>query len=470
MSDEGLDRELGEILRAAADVELPNSLIDRVASIPARRPVRHGVARVIHRVGKLGTVAALALVMIVAGAALLGAWRQGQAVANASPTVSVESSPTTSLTPGSSQRSYMSPTLAPDVFSPTGSMVSGRAGHTATLLTDGRVLIVGGQDTSNHELASAELYDPHTGTFSSTGSMSTARMDHTATRLTDGRVLIVGGLGASGYLASAELYDPATGGFSATGSMTTARSGHTATLLGDGRVLVTGGFRGHTSLPAPAVEVPATLASTELYDPATGTFRPAGSMATARGGHTATLLHGGHVLVVGGSFATRALGDNTLASAELYDPATATFRQTGSMTLARSGQTATLLTDGGVLITGGWGAGMSGQGLPLASAELYDTGTGGFSSTGSMGTARKGHTATLLADGRVLIAGGTDDSGFLASADLYDPQTGAFARAGSMTTARSGQTAALLSGGRVLISGGYDPNPPTLPSAEVFEP
>jgi hypothetical protein len=274
---------------------------------------------------------------------------------------------------------------------------------TATLLSDGRVLITGGM-TGGGAVASAELYDPKTGTFSATGSMATSRYGHTATLLSDGRVLIAGGWNGGGNVASAELYDPKSGIFSSTGSMATARYGHTATLLSDGRVLIAGGVNRYGGYAS----------SVELYDPKTGAFNSTGSMATARYGHTATLLSDGRVLIAGG---VNRYGGYA-SSVELYDPKTGAFSATGSMTTARYGHTATLLSDGRVLIAGG----VSGSGDAVASAEVYDPKTGAFNSTGSMATDRYDHTATLLSDGRALITGGKNGSGdAVASAEVYTP-------------------------------------------------
>jgi len=210
----------------------------------------------------------------------------------------------------------------------TGSMNNARPGHTATLLNNGQVLVTGGSpDNDEDVLASAELYDPATGTFTVTGSMNDNRLDHTATLLNNGKVLVTGGdRQPSTVLASAELYDPATGTFTFTGSMNNARVGDAATLLNNGQVLVTGGIGDL----APSTE----LASAELYDPATGTFTATGSMINANPFPTATLLNNGNVLVTGGN------------PAELYDPAAGTFTATGSV----GGGTATLLNNGNVLI------------------------------------------------------------------------------------------------------------------------
>jgi len=180
----------------------------------------------------------------------------------------------------------------------------GRFLHTATLLQDGTVLIVGGALTSTSDpVATAEVYHPDTGIFTMTHAMTTAREQHTATLLADGRVLIAGGTTSTGTgdlhpTATVEVYDPSTGSFSTTGLMAEARSFHTATLLPSGKVLVAGGGDENSTA--------------EVYDPATGSFSITGGMEIGRSGHTATLLPNGSVLVAGGGIFAG------LASAELY--------------------------------------------------------------------------------------------------------------------------------------------------------
>jgi hypothetical protein len=247
------------------------------------------------------------------------------------------------------------------------------------------------------------------------------------------------------------------GTFSPTGSPVAGRGyGHTTTRLSDGRVLIAGGN-------APGNDGYTAQTSAELYDPKTGTFSPTGSMATARSHQTATLLSDGRVLIAGGWN-----GSTSQSSAELYDPKTGTFSPTGSMATARDFHTATLLADGGVLVAGG-GDPNDAKNVPLTSAERYDPATGKFNSTGSMAMAHADDTATLLSDGRVLIAGGRALSGFQASAELYDAKMGTFSPTGSMTTARDSHTATLLADGRVLIAGGFDSSA-THASAELYNP
>ena len=392
------------------------------------------------------------------------------AATSASATTSATAAATslaTISTPASTPTPAPTSTPAPAGFSPTGSMPEVRAGHTATLLSDGRVLIVGGGNDTTM-LASAELYDPATGKFSPTGSMALPRYGATATLLRDGRVLVAGGqdnLTALTYLASAELYDPATGKFSLTGSMALPRYGASATLLLDGRVLIAGSLLFKEKLP---LQGNLEGYSAEIYDPATGKFTMTGSMTVDRENHTATLLPDGRVLVTGGENLRDGATVRTgvLASADVYDPATGKFSPTGSMAVARTTQSATLLASGLVLIAGG----QTGTSRVVASAELYDPSTGKFSPTGSMTQVRGRQSAIALADGRVLVLGGLDNSSVsLASAELYDPVIGTFSAAGSMAVGRYEHTATLLSDGSVLIVGGVGDSG-VVASAELWRP
>jgi hypothetical protein len=336
---------------------------------------------------------------------------------------------------------------------PAGSLPVWVESPTATMLPSGKVLITGGEGV-NGITASASLWDRTTGTFSATGSMVSARMNHTATLLPSGKVLVAGGNGAG---SSAELYDPATGTFSATSSLTAARSQHTATLLPSGKVLATGGLSGGGA-----------VASAEMYDPVvSGTFSATGSLAAAGEERTATLLPSGKVLVTGGWADAM---DGGLSSAELYDPATGSFSFAGSLATRRFNHSATLLSSGKVLIAGGDGAPPFGTGADQTSAELYDPISGTFSTTGSLSNGRENHTATLLASGKVLVAGGGQSSEFIASAELYDPTVGLFSAAGSLANGRYGHTATLLPSGKVLIVGGVGSGVVALASAELYDP
>jgi hypothetical protein len=480
-------------------------------------------------------------------------------------------------------------------FSLTGSMNLDRFDHTATLLNNGMLLVTGGIGSSVSSGTGAELYDPVAGTFSVTGSMNTSHADHTATLLNNGTVLVAGGSGTSqgsvgiaelyepgsftpaglesitvmpsnstaspntyqsffaigqfasgtqrlasvtwssanaaavqitndvtnrgvaltqpstvtqvpitatagsvsgsalltlrpaGFVATAsmhtprefgcaavlhrgralvvggevtqaplpaELYEPRNGIFVVTGTPLVKRSECTATLLENGTVLVAGGFNvtGNTLNP---------LSIAELYNPSTGTFIATGSLNVGRYNHTATLLSNGMVLIAGGQ-----TSDSTeLTSAELYDPSTGVFTLTGTLTTARASHAATPLHSGLVLITGG----QTLSGFFVASAELFDPSTGSFSSTGNMSAVRGEHTATLLVDGEVLVSGGIGASGQLSTAELYNPSTGIFLATGSLNTGRFDHTATLLNTGKVLVAGGIGASR-TLASTEVYDP
>ena len=273
-------------------------------------------------------------------------------------------------------------------------------------------------------------------------------------------ILFAGGVTKKRTLASAELFEPnqgPSGSFVATGSMRTARVDHTATALKNGQVLVAGGA-------SKMFDAATVFASAELYSPSKGRFSNTGAMLEARTAHTATLLSNGKVLIAGGDD-----GTTSLSTTELYDPATAKFTETGAINFPRDRCTATSLANGTVLVAGGIQLLPDGSGGVLDSAELYNPATGSFSLTGTMTFARQNHTATLLPDGRVLITGGVSNDVVLDTAELYDPTTGEFSAAGNMTTTRYGHLAAVLGDGDVLIAGGFDNAGSSLASAEIFD-
>jgi hypothetical protein len=344
-------------------------------------------------------------------------------------------------------------------FTSTSSMAVQRTEHTATRLASGLVLVTGGL-MSSAPTQIAQLYNPATGSWSITGSMALPRYKHTATTLADGRVLIVGGFTVFNgtATASAEVFDPMTGAFSPAGSMAVARQQHTATLLPNGRVLVTGG-----SIAG------APLSSAEVWDPTTNAFATINSMNRDRRSHTATLLVTGQVLIAGGW--SNAVSGITF-STEVFDPATGTFTMPPNANFLwtnRMLHRATPLPDGTVLFTGGMTSGLT----PTNVAEIYNPWYNSFSPTANtMRVHRMGHavTETALAGGRLLLLGGQNQfsQGFLSSVEVYDPATKSLSFApDSMQVDRSGLTATLLLDSRILVTGGSGSGPLT---AELSKP
>jgi N-acetylneuraminic acid mutarotase len=332
--------------------------------------------------------------------------------------------------------------------------------HTATLLRTGKVLVAGGKNTI--AMDTVELYDPVTGSWEAAASLGGRRSAHTSTLLKNGKVLIVGGNDGVD-LRTGELYDPARNTWKATGLLAKPRSTHTATLLPNGKVLVAGGRD---------VNSKGNHSSVELYDPATNAWTAAASLKYGRAEHTATLLRNGEVLVSGGIGQIDSV--NGFDSAELYDPAANTWRVTRSLASARYAHTATLLPNGQVLVVGG--VGRYGEGRrDLFVAELYDPETSTWKAPESRTMSRAGHTATLLSNGQVLVAAGSFERITFNNVELFDPATNIWTAVNpngpqgkSGATPRSGHTATMLSNGKVLLVGGTN-LPEVLSSPELFD-
>jgi hypothetical protein len=356
----------------------------------------------------------------------------------------------------------------PDTFVATGSLLDGgRDTHSAVRLTDGRVLVIGGSRADHlGSKASSETYDPASGLWSLSGTMSTPRNNTTANVLPDGRVLVAGGGNGAPIFATTEIWNPATGTFTAGPAMSVPRALHSSVRLADGRILVAGG----TSVSDGAF----ALASAEIYNPSTGTWTPTGSMATSRNVFAAVLLPDGRVLIAGGSKGRE--GDYaSTANCEIYNPSTGIFTPAAPMTKTRNYPGATLLADGRVLVAGG----SSIAGYVATSrhdAEIYDPSANTWTpAIGNLTAGGPRMSLTRLSDGRVLAAGGYDysTSAVERDADIFAPPTSTFSPLTPMAVARYEHSATLLGDGSVLMAGGtfqFSAPPYGTSTAERFVP
>jgi N-acetylneuraminic acid mutarotase len=337
-----------------------------------------------------------------------------------------------------------------------------RDGHTATLLSNGNVVVAGGEN-NNNVLSSTEVYSPTTRAWTVAGNLNVARSSASAVLLPAGTVLVAGGCISNclgGNTASAEIYNSVSASWASTGSMIKGRVYFGMVLLSTGKVLAVGGCTGQNSNGCTGV-----MSAAEIYDPSTGKWTATGSLHTARGAMTATLLQSGNVLVAGGINAA----GNPIASAELYNPSTGKWTATGKLNVPRDEHTATLLANGNVLIAGG----ESINGPSVSQAEIYNPSSGVFMLTGKMVTGRQEHTAVLLSNGNVLVSGGNKVTStttiVLSSAELYNSLTGVWSKTGAMHAARVGHSSTLLQTGVVMNASGSNANN-DLVSAETYQP
>jgi Kelch motif/Galactose oxidase, central domain len=367
------------------------------------------------------------------------------------------------LVAGGSTAGSFAPLASAELYDPVSGtctaispMLEGLSHQTATVLPNGKVLIAGGV-AGFSGTADCEIYDPVSNTWTNTGSLNTARFSQTATLLQSGKVLVAGGTAGS-TTATAELYDYTTGQWTPIPSMTTARTFHCATLLTNGEVLVTGGQQG--------VFPVTTLSSAEIYDPVTNVWHAVNSMLSARSSHTATLLPSGSALFAGKVLVT---GGTGTTACELYNPATGTWAATANMSAARTYHTASVLPDGNVIVTGGEGA----NGLVTNTSEIYVTsgGTGSWLKPAVMNTARIYQTATLVPQGRVVVIGGmgTNTTPQATTETLY-PGSGSWSLGGGTYEHALGGAATLLPDGKVLVAGGYDSNLNEPTETDLYDP
>ena len=413
-----------------------------------------------------------ALIAVLVGALIAGSPRPDDIRTVVVPSLAVP-------VPGPTAASVQPPRPGAGTWTPAGPLPANAYLQAATVLGDGKVLATGGRNDAtgpSHSLVAAELFDAGIGRWTPVASMASGRSVHTATRLSDGRVLVAGGFDDWAALATAEIYDPGTGAWAPTGSMVEARGYHTATLLPDGRVLVTGGRSNNSSTGH-------ALSSAELFDPTTGTWTRTASMSRGRAYQTATLLPDGKVLVAGAGVDGAKV--DVTDTAELYDPASGTWTSTGSMTVHARAISRSALDRRGARRRRQRLDARRIPGRERPRAVLGRAVRPGHRFVDGDGRHARPHalsTATVLADGHVLVAGGRtgghgassgtssyDTGGGSVIAELYDPATGAWTETAQLGQRRELEVAVALPDGRVVVAGGLTAGR-ALASTEVFDP
>lgn len=374
------------------------------------------------------------------------------------------------------------PAADPVSWRKTGSLQTARYAHTASLLPDGRVLVVGGEDAGQAMTAAVETFDPGTEQWTAAPSLPEPRSNHVAVALQDGKVLVAGGgknapigqpLGES-VAASALLFDPLTNTFTATGRMHHARSHFHAVRLPSGEVLAVGGGGDEQESAKKCAgqycgPFGKALASAEVYDPKTGEWTEVASMTTPRFSFSLTALPSGKVIAVGG-VNEQAEG---FATSEIFDPISKTWSDGPPLATPRQHHTATLLGTGRVMVAGGKNPNVS----PLNTVQLFDPEGVSWKIARKFPTPRTLPGLATLESGRVLVVGGYDQTadGAIASepyideAEIYDDESKTWTTVGALTTGRFWHTMTVLTDGRILVAGGRGEGG-ELASCEIAEP
>lgn len=405
--------------------------------------------------------------------------------------------PTTSPDPGSTQFGSPVPSQSPAPsdeaggWHTAGHLQEARNATNVVVVGTGDVLVVGsdyqtswlsacGAATNGSD--SVEIGDPSAQTWEKTDSLSAPREAPVVVALRDGQTLMTGGQRGENFepaaFSSTYVFDPSTRRWSRSGLLNTARSGAAGVALPDGRVLVAGGVF------LDAATTPRILDSAELWDPGSGRRSRTGRLAEPRLDASAVALTDGRVLIVGG-IARREDAPLEQASAEVYDPLSGQWSSAGTLEAARPGFVLVALADGGALAAGGLGNRGLGERLPVPTVERFDPVSNTWSAAADLPVAVAGAAAVRLADGLVLIAGGsarppvqidpdagTYKSGLIADAAIFDPETGTWLVIAPMPTPRAGASAVLLPDGSAVFAGGSseEGSPAETPGCPVADP